>query len=286
MSFSHMTIKIMWVSAFISSYGMVSKAEVCYEETALVTKRLDWNLLVILNAGELNQPLSGLVRKLSLNNISASVTKAENYRLKELLDLSFKIILLSTTSDMDMVAKIIQQRGSGWSNLLVSNGPETTKVIEAKLVSLTLHPRGVFLLQCGQVNQIWMLQTTVGDWGLVKNKWIVGSSGKYIEDFNQHGLQMYSSTMSWSPYMEIFRCNDDKQYCMSRGPFPDVLEQLGWMYNFTWRYDIEPSGKWGTVPVTGTWQDPNATFEGMLIHYWSSLTHSKCNRYLWEDCER
>ena len=111
-----------------------------------------------------------------------------------------------------------------------------------------------------------MLQTTVGDRGLVKNKCILAPSGKYIEDFNQQGLQLYISTMSWSPFMEMFGCDGNKQYCRSQGAFPDVFEQLGQMFNFTWRYDIEPSGKWGAVPVTGTWRDSNATFEGMLDH--------------------
>ena len=258
------TFKIIWMCFLISSGNLVSKAEVCHKETALAAKHLDWKVINILNAGDPNQPLPGLIRSLSFNNISASVIVAEKYRWKDILDLTYKIILVNPSSDMDMVSNIIQKRGSGWSNLLVSNAPKTTAAIEQKLSSLVLYPRGVFLLQCGQESQIWMLQTTVGDRGLVKNKWTVGPSGKYIENFNQQGLELYISTLPWRPYMDMYECNDNKQHCRSQGAIPDVFEQLGRMFNFTWRYDVEPSSKWGVVPVTGTWQDPNATFEGML----------------------
>ena len=110
MTLYYMVIKMLCGCALISSDNMMSKAEVCHHETALVTKRLDWKLPIILNAGDPNQPLPGLVRKLSMNSISASVMMADKYR-KKILDLSYKIILLNTTSNLDMVANIIQQRG-------------------------------------------------------------------------------------------------------------------------------------------------------------------------------
>ena len=99
----------------------------------------------ILNAGDRQRSMSGLIGNLSLNEISASVMMLEEYKLSLVMDLSHKVILLAPDSDMDRVAKIIQQKGSGWSNLLVSNSPRTSEIIEAKLASLTLHPRGLFL---------------------------------------------------------------------------------------------------------------------------------------------
>ena len=87
---------------------------------------------------------------LSLNDISAFVMMAGEYELSLVMDLSHKVILLAPDSDMDRVAKIVQQKGAGWSNLLVSNSPETSATVEAKLASLKLHPRGLFLLECGR----------------------------------------------------------------------------------------------------------------------------------------
>ena len=85
--------------------------------------------------------------------------------------------------------------------------------------------------------------------------------------------------------MEMYGCNGNKQHCKSQGGITEVFEQLGQMFNFTWRYDIEPSGKWGTVPVTGTFQDKNATFEGtlglmQLINHLISFKHFTCHRCL------
>ena len=57
------------------------------------------------------------------------------------------------------------------------------------------------------------------------------------------------------------------------------------MNNFTWRYDKEPSGKWGTTPKTGTWADPNATFEGIVLVVVLKCPSVliACFRGLWED---
>ena len=111
----------------------------------IAIRRLGWKMPKILNAGDRQRSLSGLIGNLSLNEISASVMLLEEYKLSLVMDLSYKVILLAPDSDMDRVAKIIQQRGSGWSNLLVSYSPRTSDIIEAKLASLTLHPRGLFL---------------------------------------------------------------------------------------------------------------------------------------------
>ena len=102
-------------------------------------------MLKILNAGDHQRSLAGLIRNFSLHEISASVMMADEYKLNLVMDLSYKVIILAPDSDMDRVARIIQQKGGGWSNLLVSNSPEITAMVEAKLASLTLHPRGLFL---------------------------------------------------------------------------------------------------------------------------------------------
>ena len=80
--------------------------------------------------------------------------------------------------------------------------------------------------ECGRGDSIWMLQTTVGDRGLVKNEWNVGPSGKYIDDFNQQGLEIYISTMSWSPFFTLYGCDENDQFCKGSGAFPDAFELL------------------------------------------------------------
>ena len=118
---------------------------VIYGNPPLAIQRLGWKMPKVLNAGDRHRSLSGLIGNLSLHDISASVMMADEYKLSLVMDLSHKVIILAPDSDMDRVARIIQQKGSGWSNLLVSNSPETTAIIEAKLASHTLHPRGLFL---------------------------------------------------------------------------------------------------------------------------------------------
>ena len=110
--------------------------QICHEETALAVQRLGWKQPKILNAGDPYQSLTGLIGNLSLNDISAFVMMVGEYELSLVMDLSHKVILLAPDSDMDRVARIVQQKGAGWSNLLVSNSPETSAAIEEKLSSL------------------------------------------------------------------------------------------------------------------------------------------------------
>ena len=42
------------------------------------------------------------------------------------------------------------------------------------------------------------------------------------------------------------------------------MNALSKMYNFTWTVEKEPNDDWGTVPKTGTHEDDNATFGGVL----------------------
>ncbi len=78
------------------------------------------------------------------------------------------------------------------------------------------------------------------------------------------GLVLQATTLSWPPWGRLFDCGPPPNFeCAADGVMTDVIEMLGKMYNFSVRYSKEPTGNWGLLPTSGSWTDPNATFEGM-----------------------
>ena len=44
----------------------------------------------------------------------------------------------------------------------------------------------------------------------------------------------------------------------------DVIFSLSSMFNFSVSVTAGPESGWGTTPTTGSWADPNSTFEGLF----------------------
>ena len=66
------------------------------------------------------------------------------------------------------------------------------------------------------------------------------------------------------PWIRLFNCDENDRNCESEGGNSDIMNIIAARYNFTLVADKEPDGNWGSIPKTGAWTDPNATFEGVL----------------------
>ena len=83
--------------------------------------------------------------------------------------------------------------------------------------------------------------------------------------YNLQGAQITSVTLPWMPILDIEECSPGGINCKTHGILPDLMNELGSLYNFTWSTDKEPNGKWGGSPLNGaSWFDKNASFTGVV----------------------
>ncbi len=132
----------------------------------------------------------------------------------------------------------------------------------------------------GFVKDLQLVFTDAGGQALVRNNVLFDGNRVKIH-YNLHGRVLKSIGLTWRPWIAFKSCQSNvitlhllkaimsmiifqNSKCKTRGLIKDVLNIIGDWYNFTVQYDLEPNGKWGTLPVTGLWTDDNATFEGVL----------------------
>ena len=79
------------------------------------------------------------------------------------------------------------------------------------------------------------------------------SFGRVKRETDLNGLHINCSTLSWRPWFKLSNCkgkNDTN--CSGVGYLADVMNFLGYRYNFTWSCDAEPNGVWGHErPLSG-----------------------------------
>ena len=71
------------------------------------------------------------------------------------------------------------------------------------------------------------------------------------ETFDLGGLQLVSSALDWAPYLMLDNCSDHGLDCISSGFLKDLTDQIGAMFNFTYRSVRDPDMDWGVTPVSG-----------------------------------
>lgn len=74
-------------------------------------------------------------------------------------------------------------------------------------------------------------------------------------------LLFLDHTLSWKPWLEIYDCMEDGE-CKRKGIVEDLVKNLEKMFNFT--VVSYMADGWGSSPLTGTFYDDNATFNGAL----------------------
>ncbi len=95
--------------------------------------------------------------------------------------------------------------------------------------------------------------------------WRVGNSGHYDKIYDLKGSTLLVHLVNWNQWTQVDGCKDNMSVCSVGGILPIVTEQLGRMFNFNATYSTVAGNNFGSVPATGTWSDPNATFGGWLI---------------------
>ena len=76
-------------------------------------------------------------------------------------------------------------------------------------------------------------------------------TGVIVEDYNLQGLNIVSMTLSWAPFFTVENCKEGNKKCESSGYLQETMDILAKNLNFTWESHEEPSGTWGTTPVSG-----------------------------------
>ena len=79
-------------------------------------------------------------------------------------------------------------------------------------------------------------------------------------------------------YSQLKKCNP----CLVHGVLGDVLESIGNMYNFTVRFDEEPSGKWFANGISFSQSAINESIStGLLKTFFFSPTEYDCAASWW-----
>ena len=85
----------------------------------------------------------------------------------------------------------------------------------------------------------------------VINPVILNNFGQIIENYNLHGLHIYSNTLTWAPFFTIENCNSEGKNCNHFGLFHDFMDSASKIMNFTWESYEDPNGNWGVAPISG-----------------------------------
>ena len=81
-------------------------------------------------------------------------------------------------------------------------------------------------------------------------------------NFDLGGMHIHTNALPWEPHLGMKNCDEDGYNCDLEGILADFMNFMGSKLNFTWNCQKEPSGSWGTVPLTGT--ADNGTWAGVL----------------------
>ena len=79
--------------------------------------------------------------------------------------------------------------------------------------------------------------------------------------YDLQGTKIDGISLDWWPYNRFGPCATKNKDCQMFGIIPTLLRNLGDMYNFSMKYDREPYGKWGSLPIQGSYLEQNAVFE-------------------------
>ena len=79
--------------------------------------------------------------------------------------------------------------------------------------------------------------------------------------FNMQGLQLLTYNIPWFPYIQ-YKCVGNE--CNTYGTYPTILSLLGQKLNFSVKYQLEPSGNWGSFEnLNITLSTLRSTLDGM-----------------------
>ena len=84
-----------------------------------------------------------------------------------------------------------------------------------------------------------------------------------LNSFSYQGAKLYGKAKTWSPWFVLEEIHGGgTTQLKTSGAIHEFMDIVSSHYNFTLVPD--PATEWGSLPVTGDWQDPNATFVGIF----------------------
>ena len=110
-----------------------------------------------------------------------------------------------------------------------------------------------------------------------------------LKSFSYQGAKLYGKTKSWAPWFVLEAIHEGgTPRLKTSGILHEFMDIISTRYNFTLVPD--PAQEWGSLPVTGSWMDSNATFTGIFddavqgnTDVVLSLYAIMAERYYWVD---
>ena len=77
-------------------------------------------------------------------------------------------------------------------------------------------------------------------------------------------MKLYGKSISWKPQIEIDNCDPNGKNCQTnKGLYPDIIDEIAKLLNFTWENHKEVTDDWGLTPVSGPF-NRSGTFRGVV----------------------
>ena len=80
----------------------------------------------------------------------------------------------------------------------------------------------------------------------------------------KQGMKLYGISLSWLPAIKIDDCDDNGKNCQTHfGLYPDIIDAISQLVNFTWEDHKEMNNDWGLTPISGPF-NRSRTFGGVF----------------------
>ena len=173
-------------------------------------------------------------------------------------DAQFNLFLFeSATDDLMEVLEIIGRSPTRKSLLVLDEADYDLNELKSELSQLEL--RAFFYVALPTRPWAWYQVISLSSGNIIQD--INFEIGSFLikETFNLEGLEVTSTSLSWSPYYTMDECRDDGLNCSIYGSLNDYMEILARNYNFSLISSKNMEGDWGTLPkdgpynLSGTW---------------------------------
>ena len=77
-------------------------------------------------------------------------------------------------------------------------------------------------------------------------------------------MHLFGISVSWLPQIKIDNCDENGKNCKtSFGLYPDIIDEMSKILNFTWENHKELDGNWGATPISGP-LNKSGTYGGII----------------------
>ena len=137
---------------------------------------------------------------------------------------------------------------------IIMDGQDEASVMKLAEEKLKEHPGSSYFFLAINLESglIWKQVITIKNaFNPIINPLKLDQQHKIVEEYNLQGLEIKSISLDWQPMFAMENCDENSQFCESKGYLADLVNIIGDMVNFTVRIDREPELNWGVAPISG-----------------------------------